>query len=94
MVNLLVTASSSQESLQLPETQKSPAEKYYTVLWSYFYLIGWNSRFSVRNPVTPQLYVLLQMLLNLLSTKNLYTKVDFPNCGGHHNLYKYYFILN
>ena len=26
-----------------------PIEPYNTVLWSYFYLVDWNSRFSVRH---------------------------------------------
>ena len=32
-----------------------PTRMYHTVLWSYFYLVGWNSRFSVQNLVMSKL---------------------------------------
>ena len=51
---------------KVPSSQKlikSPVEKYYTVLWSYVYLVGWNSRFSV------QMFVIITVLqaLNMVS---------------------------
>ena len=49
---LLVTASSSQESPQLPETQKNRHCGCTIQYWGHMaLLVGWNSGFCVENPV-------------------------------------------